>query len=129
MSILETAQFLLFLGSVSASFTLFLDFCFAKGNILSWWLDFWLSFQEKAQRKQGRFWRLAFLAKPLGECPFCMNFWISLFVFLSGASLGGMFTAGITTGFVYYGCLVFWFFCTFSLAHNILRFSIKYINS
>lgn len=60
------------LGVISALFTYFLDFCFWEGNIF----DFYYNFLEKKIKP-----KYPKLAKPLGICNVCFNFWVSLFLY------------------------------------------------
>lgn len=130
MTPLETAEFCLFIAGASASLTLFLDYCFSPGNILDWWLDFWMRVLKNAKEKPNRFSPLlSWLAKPMGECPFCMNFWISFALFGASVCISDFYTAGNEYGALYFSAIALWFVAAFSFSHSFLRVLIKYINA
>lgn len=63
-----------------SSLSFFLEFCFRPGAIFS----FWTRFIEKNFRDNPKN-PFGFLFNPLGGCIYCMNIWITLFIFVAFA--------------------------------------------
>lgn len=62
-----------FIGKQVAKLSYFIDFCFNEGNIFDWYYSF-LLYVELFLPK---------LAKVLGLCNICMNFWVSTILFFT----------------------------------------------
>ena len=60
------------LGISSGIFSKFIDFCFNEGNVLDFYYLWVITVIEPLYPK---------LAKPLGVCNVCFNFWFSTFLF------------------------------------------------
>ena len=90
--IIQQWQEIVALSILSASLSLFLDFCFREGNIFSGWLEFWARWWlkrnglYKVKRHNDRELLLAdckwWWFKPLGYCIVCSNVWVSVGVAL-----------------------------------------------
>ena len=64
---METITQSLTLGLISSSFSLFLGYCFSKGEIFEAWANFLLALPT-------------YIAKPLGACLYCQSTWVALFL-------------------------------------------------
>lgn len=60
------------LGISAGLFSKFIDFCFNEGNVLDFYYLWIITYIEPLYPK---------LAKPLGVCNVCFNFWFSTFLF------------------------------------------------
>jgi hypothetical protein len=72
MFILEIILIFIILGISSGLFSKFIDFCFNEGNIFDFYYLFIITHIEPVSPK---------LAKMLGVCNTCFNFWFSTFLF------------------------------------------------
>lgn len=61
------------LGISSGILSYFIDFCFNDGNIFDFYYNWIVDYVEPVYPK---------LAKPLGLCNVCFNFWVSTFLFV-----------------------------------------------
>lgn len=96
--IIQQWQEIVALSILSASLSLFLDFCLREGNIFSGWLEYWAErwlvknnkFHAKRHKDRElmlsdcKWWWL----KPLGYCVVCSNVWLSAFIGLLLCPLG-----------------------------------------
>jgi hypothetical protein len=71
--ILEILIIFSILGMCSAFISYFIDFCFGEGNIFEKYYLFLLTYVEPKSK---------WLFKILGGCNICLNFWVSLFIFI-----------------------------------------------
>lgn len=63
------------IGIFGSLLELFLQFCYAPGNIFNWYYRIIEKFYENPKNK------LRELAKPLGLCAYCQNIWIIIITF------------------------------------------------
>ena len=76
------------LGLISSSFSLFLSFCYGRGELFS----FWGLLLSKMP---------TYLAKPLGSCVYCQSTWIALCLCLCYANSPLVYMGAIGLNYIF----------------------------